>query len=51
MGTDRLTGSLDGTVRFIRRMLGLVSESIAEPKQPLRFVLNVEDGAFALAAG
>ncbi|HEY1915539.1 MAG TPA: hypothetical protein VGH27_08185 [Streptosporangiaceae bacterium] len=51
MGTDRLTGSLDGTVRFIRRMLGLVSESIAEPKQPLRFVLNVADGAFAVAAG
>jgi hypothetical protein len=50
LDTDLLTGSLDGTVRFIRRMLGMVNESVAEPKQPLRFVLNVIDGAFAFVA-
>lgn len=44
--SDRLTGSLDARVRVMHRMLGLTTETVAEPKQPLRFVLNVADGEF-----
>jgi hypothetical protein len=46
LDTDGLTGSLDGTVCFVRRMLGMASRSVAEPKQPLRFALDVAAGAF-----
>jgi hypothetical protein len=48
LGSDRLTGALDARVRLLRRMLGLASEVVAEPKEPLRFALNVADGTFEL---
>jgi hypothetical protein len=45
----RLTGALDASVRFTRTMLGRTSESVAEPKQPLRFVLDLLAGDCVLA--
>jgi hypothetical protein len=48
MGTDRLDGTLDGSVRIIRKMLGMANESLAEPRCPLRFVLDLDGGDFAI---
>jgi hypothetical protein len=41
-----LTGTLDASVRFTRRLLGIDRYSPAEPRRPLRFSLNVADGSF-----
>jgi hypothetical protein len=49
LACDQLTGTLDANVRFTRRLLGLASQSVAEPKRPLRFTLNVADGTFEVA--
>jgi len=46
LACDRLTGTLDAKVRFTRRLLGVASQAVAEPRRPLRFALNVTDGAF-----
>lgn len=46
---EQLTGTLDASARFTRRLLGVVSSDLAEPKAPLRFALNVGDGSFAAA--
>lgn len=48
MGTDRLGGTLDASVLIIRKMLGVRSEMAAEPKCPLRFVLDLDGGDFAI---
>jgi hypothetical protein len=49
LASERLTGSLDASVRFIRRMLGVDRTATAEPRRPLRFALNVTDGSFEAA--
>jgi hypothetical protein len=51
LGTDRLAGALDAHVRLLRRTLGMASHVVAEPKQPLRFALNVADGTFEFVPG
>ena len=51
LGSARLAGTLDASARFARRMLGMTSQAVAEPRRPLRFVLNVADGDFELVAG
>lgn len=48
MGTDRLGGTLDARVRITRKMLGVTSEMTAGPKRPLRFVLDLDAGDFAI---
>jgi hypothetical protein len=42
----RLTGTLDASAHLSHRMLGVETRSVAESKRPLRFALNVADGAF-----
>jgi hypothetical protein len=49
LASERLTGTLDANVRFIRRMLGVNRAATAEPRHPLRFALNVADGSFEAA--
>jgi hypothetical protein len=44
--SERLTGTLDASVSFTRRLLGRDRKSTAEPRYPLRFTLNVIDGTF-----
>jgi hypothetical protein len=48
--TGRITGSLDGTVRCVRTVLGVVSSQAAGPRHPLRFDLDVQEGTFAFLA-
>lgn len=48
MGTDRLGGTLDARVRIVRKTLGVASEMVAEPRRPLRFVLDLAGGDFAI---
>ena len=47
--SEWLTGTLDASIRFTRRMLGVATRSSAEPRYPLRFALNVVDGTFTAA--
>lgn len=51
LAADQLTGILDAEVRFTRILLGLASQPVARARPPLRFTLNVTDGAFAAAPG
>lgn len=48
MGTDRLGGTLDGSARIVRKVLGRTREMVAEPQHPLRFVLDLEGGDFEI---
>jgi hypothetical protein len=49
LSSDRITGTLGATARVLRTMLGWASQVDAEPRRPLRFVLNVADGSFEFA--
>jgi hypothetical protein len=49
LACGRLTGTLDSSVRFTKTMLGVVSQVVAQPKKPLKFVLDVTDGEFEMA--
>jgi hypothetical protein len=49
LASGRLTGTLDSSVRFTKTMLGVVSQVVAEPRKPLKFVLDVTDGEFEVA--
>jgi len=51
LSSDQFTGTLGATVRVLRMMLGWASQVEAEPRRPLRFALNVADGAFEFAIG
>jgi hypothetical protein len=46
IAAQRLTGALDVSIRFTRRVFGVVQRSTAEPRHPLRFMLDVVDGTF-----
>jgi ubiquinone biosynthesis protein UbiJ len=46
IAAQRLTGALDVSIRFTRRVFGVVQRSTAEPRHPLRFTLDVVDGTF-----
>ena len=46
IAAERLTGMLDARIRFTRRESGVVKRSSAEPRHPLRFVVDVTDGTF-----
>lgn len=46
IASERLTGTLDVGIRFTFRESGVVKRSTAEPPRPLRFALDVTDGAF-----
>lgn len=50
LAAGRLTGTLDSSVRFTRTILGRLSEVVAEPKLPLKFVLDVIEGEFEVVA-
>lgn len=49
LACERTTGTLDAVVCLTRRVLGVPTQSVAEPKRPLRFTLNMADGAFEVA--
>lgn len=51
LAADQLTGILDAEVRFTRTVLGLASQPVARARPPLRYTLNVADGAFAAVPG
>jgi hypothetical protein len=51
IAAERLTGALDVSIRFTRRAMGVVKRSTAEPRGPLRFALDVTDGAFETLPG
>lgn len=44
LASPLLTGTLDGNVRFTRRWFDRVERATAEPRRPLRFILNVASG-------
>lgn len=43
---ERLTGTLDASIRFTRRVHGVTKRATAEPRHPVRFALDVTDGTF-----
>jgi len=51
IAAERLTGTLDVSIRFTRRVFGVVKRSTAEPRNPLRFALDVTDGTFETLPG
>ncbi len=46
LGQKRMTGTLDASVVFTHAQFGRSVRKIAEPKHPLRFVLDLVDGAY-----
>lgn len=51
IAAERLTGGLDASIRFTRRVCGVVKRSTAEPRHPLLFALDVTDGTFEVLPG
>lgn len=50
LACQRLTGTLDASIRFTRRVPGMTKRATAEPRHPLRFALDVVDGTFETLA-
>ena len=49
LSLERLTGTLDAQVQVAQRVRGRDRKTTAQPRYPLRFVLNVTDGTFLSA--
>lgn len=49
--SGRLTGTLNVSVRFTRRVSGGMKRSTAQPRHPVRFALDVTDGTFETLPG
>jgi hypothetical protein len=44
---QELTGTMDARVRFVKRTMRVPTTKEAEPKEPLRFTLDLQEGTFA----
>jgi len=44
---QQLTGTMDARVRFVKYTMRVPTTKEAEPKEPLRFALDLEEGTFA----